>query len=146
MTYGLEKQVQSQSKVNNVTFVGLAVFDLVGFALRITFLSLAVLTQFDFEFSMTFDLERQVKGQSKVNGVTFVELAVFDLVVFKLGITFLSLTVMTQFDFEFATNFDLENQVKGQSEVNHITFVGLAVLNIVWFALGITFLSLTVLA
>ena len=40
-----KKQVKGQSKVNDTTTDGLAVFDLVGFALGITFLSLPVLTQ-----------------------------------------------------------------------------------------------------
>jgi hypothetical protein len=44
VTYDLEKYVKGQFKVNGITFVGLAVLDIVGFALRITLLSLTVLT------------------------------------------------------------------------------------------------------
>ena len=40
---------------------------------------------------MTYDLEKKVKGQCKVNGITPFRMAVLDLVGIVLGITFLSL-------------------------------------------------------
>ena len=98
----LEKWIKGQSKVNDTTSVGLAVIDLVGFALEITFLSLPVLTQSELEFSRTNGLEKWIKGQSKVNDTTSDGLAVIDLVGYALGITFLSLPVLTQSDFEFS--------------------------------------------
>ena len=70
--------LKNGSKVNDTTSVGLAVIDLVGFALGITFLSLPVLTQSEFEFSMTNGLEKWTKGQSKVNDTTSDGFAVFD--------------------------------------------------------------------
>ena len=79
-----------------------------GFALGITFLSLPVLTQSECEFFMTNGLEIWIKGQSKVNDNTSVGLAVIDLVGFALGITFLSLPVLTQSEFEFSMTNGLE--------------------------------------
>ena len=103
-----EKCIKGQSKVNDTTSDGFAVFDLVGFALGITFLSLPVLTQSECEFSMTNGLERWIKGQSKVNDTTSDGFAVFDLVGFALGITFLSSSVLTQSECEFSMTSGLE--------------------------------------
>ncbi len=62
VTYGFEKWVKGQSKVNGITIVGLAILYLVGFALGITFLSLTVLTSFDCEFNMENSIPEAILG------------------------------------------------------------------------------------